>query len=570
MDLRRYTVVEVVATNGEDTSDTAPDRPARQMRLESHELEPDVKGMVKRSSARFSAMDARLGLLMWGFHVFRHREVETYDPAGWRHQLDLARTPDVANPDDDELDFSRGGPGNVAAVCVRDHWSELSDEERDWCVEVVCSEVERQADVWNLVARVQRHGMGADRSCASVASLLVDKPLSRAQRLHVRRAFIVALTHSLDEVRSYAVWGVARQLWSTDRQLVMRCVNALATEAILIDQALNAETERPYGQCRQTDDLNAEAASAVRERFWNIGEFTEDAYQSLDISKWFGAEANARILVILSQGPADPQAVAAFARTTETLVEWWNSDDDRSHGRSHRERNHKTESAISVLLQGFLMRTSEDAAKTVLQPLLHAVDAHPREIQWFIQGLTAVEDGEPNTERFWFVWELFAERLRRARWLARLDAGDRQHGSEMVSAIFLGPSWREDVRHWRSLEGHARRVHTLFDDMPPSSVVLDAYVGFLYHIGEQSLPRALVRIATRLQSGDTQRMLRKMNTVFMLEVLLRRHVYGRPLELKRERPIRDAVLYLLDVLVEQGSSACFRMRDDFVTPVPTT
>ena len=29
----------------------------------------------------------------------------------------------------------------------------------------------------------------------------------------------------------------------------------------------------------------------------------------------------------------------------------------------------------------------------------------------------------------------------------------------------------------------------------------------------------------------------------------------------------DEVLYLLDTLVENGSSAAFRMRDDFVTPV---
>ena len=105
--------------------------------------------------------------------------------------------------------------------------------------------------------------------------------------------------------------------------------------------------------------------------------------------------------------------------------------------------------------------------------------------------------------------------------------------------------------------------------MPPSSVVLDDYVRFLYQIGEQSLPGAFVRIAKRLHFGDAQRMLRKSNTVFMLEVLLQRHVYGRPLELKREHALRDAVLTLLDVLVEQGSSAAYRMRDDFVTPAAT-
>ena len=62
-------------------------------------------------------------------------------------------------------------------------------------------------------------------------------------------------------------------------------------------------------------------------------------------------------------------------------------------------------------------------------------------------------------------------------------------------------------------------------------------------------------------------MLAESNTVFMLDVLLQRYVYGRPLELKRDASIRDAVLFVLDCLVEAGSSAAFRMRDDFVTPV---
>lgn len=55
-----------------------------------------------------------------------------------------------------------------------------------------------------------------------------------------------------------------------------------------------------------------------------------------------------------------------------------------------------------------------------------------------------------------------------------------------------------------------------------------------------------------------------------MESLLRRFVYGRPLETKREKSIREAVLYVLDRLVEAGSSAAYRMRDDFVTPVAVT
>jgi hypothetical protein len=97
--------------------------------------------------------------------------------------------------------------------------------------------------------------------------------------------------------------------------------------------------------------------------------------------------------------------------------------------------------------------------------------------------------------------------------------------------------------------------------------VLDNYVRFLYHIGEQSLPMSFQRIANRMQAGDTESMVCTENTVFMLETLLRRHVYGRPMELKKDRELRESVLYLLDTLVEAGSSGAYRMRDDFVTPV---
>jgi hypothetical protein len=137
----------------------------------------------------------------------------------------------------------------------------------------------------------------------------------------------------------------------------------------------------------------------------------------------------------------------------------------------------------------------------------------------------------------------------------------------LLSAIFLGSNWKEGVRHWRSLEGHADRVHVLFDALPASSAVFQKYVRMLYHVGEQSLPEAFVRIAAKLRSGDPQRILARGDTIHLLELLLQRHVYARPLELRRRGDLRESMFFVLDQLVEAGSSAAFRMRDDFVTPV---
>ena len=135
-----------------------------------------------------------------------------------------------------------------------------------------------------------------------------------------------------------------------------------------------------------------------------------------------------------------------------------------------------------------------------------------------------------------------------------------------MAAIFLTLYWNENVRHWRSLEGHSHRVHALFEALPHNGVALERYLAFLYHIGEQSLPDAFARVAQRLRKGGVKALVKNEESMFLLEVLLQRYVYGRPAELKADHRMQEAVLYLLDALVEGGSSAAFRMRDDFVTP----
>ena len=103
-------------------------------------------------------------------------------------------------------------------------------------------------------------------------------------------------------------------------------------------------------------------------------------------------------------------------------------------------------------------------------------------------------------------------------------AVDEEEPHPSSSAARGTRAWKDDARHWRSLDGYAHLVHALFDALPPTSTVLDDYARFLYHIGERSLPDAFVRVGDALRRGNTQKMLAKSNTVFMLEVLLQRYV----------------------------------------------
>ena len=554
-------------------------------RSEMPQLEEQNEADQRRRLAlasRFQAINANLGLLQWGRSIFDGETNTAHDPAQWRQKLEEAQAGEDSSEEDD---FYRGGTEFVAAVCVRDHWEEMSGDERDWCVGVICSEVEREGNNWNL-AHTPRTDRSADRPCTWVLPLLLGKSLSEAQHTYIRQMLVVALTHAIDEVRLYAASSIGRHLWEIDRALAMRCVNALATEAMLMQSEGDADSERSqpnisadrggwdpsgwgrveqveedlessYLDGRQINDIEAESASIVRNRFDKADGIADDAHLKFDPTRGVGAKANTWILAILGQAATEPTAIAAFERFAYTLVGWWD-DTDR-----HRRINEQTQ---KKLLENFLLRTPIAETSKILQPILDAIDRHPREIHRLLQGLISVEDSQPNTVQFWSLWKLFADRIRCGGWLEGID-GQRAGGPEMISAVFLGNLEKESVCHWPSLEGNAHHVHALFDALPPSSTVLDAYVQFLCDIGEQSLPDAFIRITNRLQEGDPQQMMRTGDTVFRLEVLLQRYVYGRPVELKRQPDLRKAVLSLLDLLVENGSSAAFRMRDDFVTPV---
>lgn len=561
MDLRQYSVADQQSESPAEGSGTATG--GTQVRLTLNEPDLDLQKTVRASESLNEAMNASLGLLNWGRSVFERELSRGYDPDEWRERLALARG-GLAEADEIVQDLGSGSAGFIAAVCVRDHWEEMSEDERRWCMSTAIEEVERDADNWNEVARVQRGMMKGDRPSAWILATLLGKTLRKDELQRVLRTLAIALTHAVDEVRANAAAGAADALWRGNRDLALRCVALITVEAVRVQQAVALESSKPPLERRPLDAIEAEAALAVRPRFTDEQPIPEGFDTGFDPAGWVGAEANVRILTILSGATTEPAARKAYVRLASTLVTWWDSDDDRQ---KRQERKYDVESTITNLLIIYLLRAPEDQATEALQPILAAVNRHVREVSFLLLGLIGREESHPNTTQFWMLWGLFAQRVLTASWLPHID-DEHATGDEMVIAIFLGTWWKEGVHHWMSLDGHAHHVHTLFESLPTSATVLDDYVRFLYHVGERSLPEAFSRITDRLSAGDPSRMLSRRNTVILLERLLERHVYGRPLELKRNRRIQAAVLDLLDRLVELGSSAAFRMRDDFVTPLP--
>ena len=527
MDLRQLTISETSAPATLEKKEEGEETNQKYIRLDPKPVDADMQAMVDENTARLAVFNARIGIKLWGLYAF-NREKNKYDPAQWTVKLAEAREIDR---DHDEGDGTRNGPGFVAAVCIRDHWENMSTDQKNWCVDVVCSEVVREADDTDLMARIQRNSMSADRPSAFVlAPLLYKEDLTAEQKQRVREAFSAAMTHRSDEVRQYVIHSIDERIWAGDPSFALLCVNAIATEENLLSKAQKVEDSRDYSMRRDWREVSAEVASEVRRCFWVKEGIANDAYLTMNLEESFRGDALRNILTILGRVPADTRAIGVYARAVSTLVGLWETRRDPHDMR--RERDFHAETSIAERIQEFLMRTTPEAAKQILQPVLDAVDTSPREVHSIIQGFTTSEDRQPNTAHYWFLWGLFAERIKNAKWLSHLDT-DRPYYGEILSAIFLTAYWKDGVRHWRSLEGYAYHVDELFQVLPATWIVLDSYMRFLYHVGERSLPGAFIKIAAALRQGNAQKMLAVSNTVFMLETLLRRYVYGRPLELSK-------------------------------------
>lgn len=514
------------------------------------------------SEQRLQKTNELASLSLWAYSVFRFENPSTYSPKDWKEKLiQVKAIPDAEYENESVL--TRGAKEYIAAVCIRDHWSELDDNDTSWCIGSVCLSIEQTCHAWNDTIQFQQFDREGNRAAAWALPLLMTKKLRENTYQRIKKNFLLALVHPSKEVRRYIYASIANNLWEHDRNLVILVVNALAYEAIQIEGMRDCERKKEYANRLQGFEIDFKAAQAIIKTFY-ADEVPQDSFKRLNINTWAGTSAYAAISLILSRSPNEDLAVYCFQRIGDVLGHWWDGDRHTlKTPRTNRNLNHDQE--LQTNLQYFLLHTpSKEAVYRAITPLVEITNRHSREVRDFILGLISEEDRSYHPERFWEIWNLFANRI--LALVASGHLGDHEL-DELLLAMFLGTFWKKDTMGWRTLEGYEDNIHGFFDSLPPSGAALDSYLMFFEKVGATYLPMPFIRIAEKLKADTPENILNNVNSKFLLENYLCRYVYGAPAVLKTNQALRDSVIFLLDTLVALGSSVAFLMRDDFVTPL---
>ena len=544
MDLRQYDI-------GREVKDGY-------VQLQLKPPEPDIQEFLAEDAPRFEAYGKQLGLLNWGISVFERKENSRAEE--WREHLSQARDvhSELENMHDSiEKSMNSGGPAYVAAICVRDHWGELSQDERNWCIDVILDSISEDADNLHELNRVSRNSMEASRPAAFILPALFGKGLPRETEERLHEGLAISLTHASEEVARFASEGIGAFLWQNDRERILECIAALAYELKLRYELDLDEESKPYSERMRFEARNREVALKVRSFILLKPKFDEQVLFELNLSECWEYKALQHLVLVTSQSPHEKVSRKFMNLLAESIVKWWDMDNI----------DWEIEYFCNTFLARFILKLDIDGAIDMSKPMLEIINDHPKEVSEFINQLIYAEDIVGSGEVFWNLWQSIANVILHASWIGCLDErmSDRL---KLINAIFLvSACWKGDIKHWQRLEGYAARLDRFFETLPLTPMVLSAYCRFLYQIGEISLPDAFVIISKKLQQSNPRTMLSDKNTVFYIESVLRRYVYSRPALLKSKPVIRDSILHLLDVLVECGSSAAYRMRDDFVTPI---
>ena len=423
MDIRNYESQDSSVPVESEEPNNKTDRDGTIL-LKSKGLAADLQEFVDSGAGQMQQFVSSTELLNWGSQQWERRS-DGGSTDSWRTALSQAKKIQQDSASSALNWLADGGYGIVAAVCVRDHWEDMDPVDRQWCLDTLVSEVNRDCDTEDYTKQIAFNTMNADRQSAYVLPKLLSYNPDSATVLD---AVSKAVTHACDQVALWAAEGAGEYLVSQDDDLMQRCAGAVAMQSNLLETHWK---QRSHG-VNQWASIDYATVQGVRDQVRRA--FVADAIDiekeltAFDFSSWSGQHLAARIMVILGKVPNLALSTAFFIRAAQAVVTSWAAE--RQDWNSQRDLTF--EYAVRMRLAGIALTLPPHAALVCCRPFLDAVEDHPQDVATFVEALISQEDQSSSDESsFWHIWALFAERVLDASWLPSINS-KHSRGTDLV------------------------------------------------------------------------------------------------------------------------------------------
>ena len=500
-----------------------------------------------QSGTAFSLYD--WGLMRW------KRDSDDENNISWRQALTLAQNDARLYVESDRGYPIRNGPPVVAAVCVRDRWDEMSDDEHKWCISTLITEIGQYSDVDDAVVYLAGRSVDSD----SISARILPKILALyPHNKQILKAVAKSLTHKSPAVSRNAARGVADYLEPNHHNLTLRCVR---TVAALPNLSVNIKQQHP--KKRMTLDSNGAQKVPTPLEFARLKLLEEPTdiekeLESLDIKSRYGSDAAMSVILMLGRTPDWPVTNKFITYVVQEVVNTFTTEYRAGYVTLGDNFGEKIMNALAEV-----SLASPKEGLPYCQPFLDAIDKHPDEVALFVEQLVLRSDGY-SARSFWTLWQAFADQILKAPWIHTLS-DNNSVGADLILRMMLNVNWLRGLRHHKHLLNDKIEYMSEFvGSLPGSPHVLTVFLDYLYIYGEKTQTGSLPALARHLQTVKYQELPRDRNAIRLVEYILQRYINRKP-AIKTDPALRKDILLILDWLVDAGSSVAFNVRDTFTT-----
>ena len=541
-----------------------------QVLLTPGEPAPDLQQFIAKEEEKNTPTNRSMRLSAWGMMQFRREALSTDVFPDWHDALREAQVIlEQRSLGVDEVSFAKSGPCFVAAYLIRDHYTELTPSELEWCRELVIDTVLRKDAERSFDTRISKNPLDGSRPCALVLPLLLKNAPDYKTRSRVEECLAAAMTHTSEEVRDYAAEGVRSWLWNIDPNFAKACVGGLCELANAENQIRQVQRRLEKFSREGEENTLMAATTEIRARIVKRNTFTALNTPVIDLETHDWPELLDALSMIEPTTKDTDLSVLVMACLTAVLRE---AQADEAWKSDHRGNvSYEFLSAFATLFARFALARPVAEAEQIGQLMCDYIERCPKYLGELLEALPYEEDRVHSGEAFWIIWKSVARPIFEHTLLLGPRIWRYDELRKLVRILlFADIKWNDHVREWTPLTDNRHFIESAVSVVGNTPVGFGALVSFLSSaVGQVFLPDIIRLLANSVGEAKGQANFNDINAQFDIEVLLRKACYSFGGVIRQRPDLHRAVILLLDMLVERGSHTAFRLRDYIISPLPT-
>lgn len=534
-------------------------------------LEPDLEEIQRKTQEEMQINNRFSVLYVWARKTFEREPIENDYYVTWHKALDEAKKlfeKLKVGAGSDLAAMYYSGFVTAAAIFMRDHSSELTEEDILWCTELIIPTVQENADTDNSLEIADVTDRDGAAAAATILPILLDFASNDDDNLLVKRLIITVLTHSNENVRHKAADGIRENLWQRDPEFAQNCIFG-AIEYARFEQDTQAERRRNYFLENDAKEITRAKLQAQKNEFRDRfvqGQFSSDLDQiTLQThSSWYILTP----CLMIPDASTKPEHIALLSQMLALSFEV-----EKNKNKYHSDRDDELKMDHEILLgftkrfAKYLLHLNESGFKDYIEQLRIGCETAPSFMTYLILCIAVEAEKESEIGIYWQLWKELSQKVQEiAIDVAQSDSDYRRRDdrSKLIRSMLKADiDWQkidfdnQDIAHGKEL------LLEFMTNAGKNPDVFEALAKLMYYFPSIFFESG-VRLLSKHQNGERGiRLVSDMNTSFYLERSIQRY-----LQLDQTGPLprymHESCLILLNAIVETASSRAYYLREHLI------